>query len=51
MSAATTSYHLTTLQQLGIVDFERYDHRFYYHLNKDKLKELFNEAMKAFMHE
>lgn len=51
MSAATTSYHLTTLQELGIVDFERYDHRFYYHLNKDKLKELFNEAMKAFTHE
>lgn len=44
MSAATASYHLTTLQELDIVNFERYDHRFYYSLNKDKLKELFNEA-------
>jgi DNA-binding transcriptional ArsR family regulator len=51
MSAATTSYHLTSLQELGIVDFERYDHRFYYYLNKDKLKELFNEAMKVYLHE
>lgn len=51
MSAATTSYHLTSLQELGIVDFERYDHRFYYYLNKDKLRELFNEAMKVYLHE
>ncbi len=51
MSAATTSYHLTNLQELGIVDFERYEHRFYYHLNKDKLRELFNEAMKVYLHE
>lgn len=51
MSAATASYHLTSLQELGIVDFERYDHRFYYYLNKDKLKELFNEAMKVYLHE
>lgn len=51
MSAATTSYHLTNLQELGIVDFQRYDHRFYYYLNKDKLRELFNEAMKIYLHE
>lgn len=51
MSAATTSYHLTNLQELGIVDFERYDHRFYYYLNKDKLRELFNLAMKTYLHE
>lgn len=47
MSAATTSYHLTMLQSFCIVDFERYNHRFYYHLNKEKLKELFCEAMDA----
>lgn len=51
MSAATTSYHLTNLQELGIVDFQRYEHRFYYYLNKDKLRELFNEAMKIYLHE
>lgn len=51
MSAATTSYHLTNLQELGIVDFERYEHRFYYYLNKDKLRELFIEAMKIYLHE
>lgn len=51
MSAATTSYHLTSLQELGIVDFERYNHRFYYNLNKDRLKELFNEAMKIYLHD
>lgn len=51
MSAATTSYHLTSLQELGIVNFERYNHRFYYNLNKDRLKELFNEAMKIYLHE
>ena len=51
MSAATTSYHLTNLQELGIVDFERYEHRFYYYLNKDKFRELFNEAMKIYLHE
>lgn len=51
MSAATTSYHLTSLQELGIVDFERYNHRFYYNLNKERLKELFNEAMKIYLNE
>ncbi|MBU5312143.1 metalloregulator ArsR/SmtB family transcription factor [Tissierella carlieri] len=51
MSAATTSYHLTNLQELGIVDFERCEHRFYYYLNKDKLRELFNESMKIYLHE
>jgi len=51
MSAATTSYHLTNLQELEIVDFERYEHKFYYYLKKDKLRELFNEAMKVYLHE
>jgi DNA-binding transcriptional ArsR family regulator len=45
ISAATASYHLATLQNFGIVDFERVDHRFYYHLDKERLKELFKEAM------
>lgn len=39
MTAPTVSYHLTQLQTYGIVDYERYDHRYYYHLNLDKLEE------------
>lgn len=44
ISAATASYHLATLQDFGIVDFERVEHRFYYHINKEKLKELLAEV-------
>jgi DNA-binding transcriptional ArsR family regulator len=51
MSAATTSYHLTNLHELGIVDFDRVEHRFYYYLNKARLRELFHEAMKIYLHE
>lgn len=50
MSAATASYHLTTLQDLNIVYFERSEHKFYYFLNKDKLKEHFDSAMKMLLH-
>lgn len=39
MTAPTVSYHLTTLQNFGIVDYERYEHRFYYFLNLNKLEE------------
>lgn len=44
MTAPTVCYHLTALQEYDIVDFERYDHRFYYRLNKDKLKEWFDKT-------
>ncbi len=37
MTAPTASYHLTLLQSFDIVDYERYDHRFYYYLNKEML--------------
>lgn len=37
MTAPTASYHLTLLQSFDIVDFERYEHRFYYHLNNNML--------------
>jgi DNA-binding transcriptional ArsR family regulator len=47
ISAATASYHLANLQDYGIVDFERIDHRFYYHLDKKRLRELFKEAMEV----
>lgn len=49
MTSATVSYHLTTLQELDIVDFERSDHRFYYHLNKDILSNFFDEAKELFL--
>ena len=39
MTAPTVSYHLTMLQTYGIVDYERYEHRFYYYLNAEKLEE------------
>lgn len=45
ISAATASYHLATLQDFGVVDFERVNHKFYYHLNKEKLRQLFKEVM------
>lgn len=44
MTAPTASYHLTALQELGIVTFERVDHKFYYEINLDTLKQLFEEA-------
>lgn len=47
ISAATASYHLSALQDFGIVDFERVDHRFYYHLNKEKLKKLFKDVLEV----
>lgn len=51
MSSATISYHLGMLLDLGIVHFERYDHRIYYSLNKDKLKELSDNAIKNLLRE
>lgn len=51
MTSATASYHLTTLQELKIVDFERSDHRFYYYLNKETLNKLFDEAKELLIHE
>lgn len=47
ISAATASYHLAALQDFGVVDFERAEHRFYYHLNKERLRELFDEVMEV----
>lgn len=44
MTAPTASYHLTALQQYEIVDFERVEHRLYYHLNHEKLEEWFDKA-------
>lgn len=44
MTAPTASYHLTQLQTYDIVDYERFEHRFYYKLNKDKLSQWFKRA-------
>jgi len=46
MSAATISYHLGLLYEFNIVKFQRNDHRMYYSLDKEKLKELFDNAAK-----
>lgn len=51
MSAATISYHLNQLQGLDIVQYERYDHRIYYSLDKDRLRELSEKSLKNLLHE
>lgn len=51
MSAATVSYHLNMLQDLDIVQYERYEHRIYYSLDKDRLRELSQNAIKNLLHE
>lgn len=44
MTSATISYHLTILQEFGIVEYKRVNHRFYYELKTEKLKEWFDKA-------
>lgn len=48
MTAPTVSYHLTLLQNYGIVDYERFEHRFYYKLNIDKLEEWLDKVKKYY---
>lgn len=51
LTSATISYHTNFLFQLGLVKYERYDHRLYYSLDKEKLRELFELAKKSLLHE
>jgi DNA-binding transcriptional ArsR family regulator len=51
MSAATISYHLSLLQEIDIVQFERFDHRIYYSLDKEKFKELYENALENLLHD
>lgn len=51
MTAATISYHLTLLTSLEIVQYERCDHRIYYSLDKEKLKELSEKVMKSLLNQ
>lgn len=45
LTAPTISYHMNMLMEQDIVYFERDEHRLYYSLNKDKVKDLFEEGM------
>jgi DNA-binding transcriptional ArsR family regulator len=49
MSAATISYHLTLLHRLEVVNYERCEHRIYYSLDKNRLKELSENAMRSLL--
>lgn len=49
MSAATVSYHLSTLLLLKIVHFERYDHRIYYSLDKERLRKLADDSIDSLL--
>ncbi len=51
LTSATVSYHLNFLFELDLVENVRQDHRIYYSLNKERAKELFEEAMTALLHE
>lgn len=51
ISAASVSYHISNLIMFDIVTLEKADRRAYYSLNKNKLKELFEETMKTMLGE
>lgn len=44
LTSATASYHLSMLQAIGIVEYQRIGSKLHYTLNKDVLKELFDKA-------
>ncbi len=51
LTSATISYHMNFLYSFDLVCSERDEHRVYYSLNKDKAKEMFDEAVRTLLHE
>lgn len=51
LSAATISYHLNMLLEFRLIKYERSDHRIYYSLDKERLKELLNKISKNLLKE
>ena len=43
-ASATASYHLTMLLGIGLVEYERIGQKLHYILNKEMLKDLFDNA-------
>ncbi|MDQ0087922.1 DNA-binding transcriptional ArsR family regulator [Paenibacillus anaericanus] len=48
ISPPTVSYHISFLQQIGVVKFTRTDNRFYYFLDRSKLMKPLEDFMKSF---
>lgn len=51
LTAPTISYHISLFLELDIVYFKREEHRLYYSLNKEKVKQLFEEGMLLILEE
>lgn len=48
ISPPTVSYHISFLQQIGVVKFTRTDNRFYYFLDRSRLLKPLEDFMKSF---
>lgn len=51
LTSATISYHMNFLYGFDLVCSERDEHRIYYSLNKEKAKEMFDEAVRTLLHQ
>lgn len=51
LTAATASYHLSMLQGIGIVEYQRIGQRLHYTLNQKTLKDLFSKAYNDLTHQ
>ncbi len=52
LTPATMSYHISKLIGLGLVDFESGEqNRLFYRINKKRLKEMFDDALKDILGE
>jgi len=49
LTSATASHHVSLLVQLGVVEMERDGNRIYYRLQKEPLKQLFEDALQEIL--
>lgn len=49
LTAATVSYHISMLWRFNIIKFERSDHRIYYSLDKERLKDIIENFTKGLL--